>query len=133
MRPDLVPEHCYSPAALAKAYFSAMGIKPPQEKFNIPDRINGIALQSLAADVRNPTSCGRPYPSPISISTHNSPRPLDKVALDNGSASLVIATEPHRAHLLQKLRADSVDVDSVVARGLLDFSHFWMQTRSRHS
>jgi hypothetical protein len=46
---NLTPEHCYSPASVAKAYYSAMGIKPPQEKFKISDRINGIALQSLAA------------------------------------------------------------------------------------
>ena len=38
---------------------------------------------------------------------------------DNGNASLVIATESHRAHLLQKLRADAVDVDAAVERGLL--------------
>jgi hypothetical protein len=49
MRLDLAPERCYSPATLAKAYFSAMGIKPPQEKFRIPDKINGIAMQSFAA------------------------------------------------------------------------------------
>ena len=42
-----------------------------------------------------------------------------EVALDNGNASLVIATESHRAHLLQKLRADAVDVDTAVERGLL--------------
>jgi DNA-binding NarL/FixJ family response regulator len=42
-----------------------------------------------------------------------------KVALDNGYASIVIATESHRAHLLQKLRADGVDVDIAVERGLL--------------
>lgn len=46
---DLVPERCYSPATLDKGYFSAMGIKPPQEKFKIPDEINGIAMQALAA------------------------------------------------------------------------------------
>jgi hypothetical protein len=44
-----VPERCYSSATLAKAYFSAMGIKPPQKKFRIPDDINGIAMQALAA------------------------------------------------------------------------------------
>ena len=42
-----------------------------------------------------------------------------EVALDNGNANLVIATESHRAHLLQKLRADAVDVDTAVERGLL--------------
>src|SRR5438132_1282455 len=36
---DLPPDRCYSPATLAKSYLSAMGIKPPQEKFKIPDRI----------------------------------------------------------------------------------------------
>ncbi len=46
---DLVPERCYSPATLAKEHWSAMGITPPKEKFNIPDRINGIAMQALVA------------------------------------------------------------------------------------
>jgi hypothetical protein len=46
---DLVPERCYSPATLAKEYLSGMGITPPQKKFNIPDRINGIAMQALVA------------------------------------------------------------------------------------
>jgi hypothetical protein len=46
---DLAPERCYSPATLAKAYFSAMGIKPPQEKLKIPDKINGIAAQAFFA------------------------------------------------------------------------------------
>ena len=45
---DLLPDHCYSPATLAKSYLSAMGIKTPQEKFKIPDRINGIAAQASA-------------------------------------------------------------------------------------
>ena len=46
---DLAPERCYSPATLAKAYFSAMRIKPPQQQFNIPDKINGIAMQAFFA------------------------------------------------------------------------------------
>jgi hypothetical protein len=45
---DLRPDRCYSPATLAKSYLSQMGIKPPQEKFKIPDRINGIATQASA-------------------------------------------------------------------------------------
>jgi hypothetical protein len=45
---DLLPDRCYSPATLAKSYLSAMGIKPPQEKFRIPPRINGIAMQASA-------------------------------------------------------------------------------------
>jgi hypothetical protein len=45
---DLPPDRCYSPATLAKSYLSAIGIKPPQEKFKIPDRINGIAAQTSA-------------------------------------------------------------------------------------
>jgi hypothetical protein len=46
---DLAPERCYSPATLAKAYYNAMGITTPQKKFSIPDRINGIAMQSFFA------------------------------------------------------------------------------------
>jgi hypothetical protein len=46
---NIAPERCYSPATLSKGYFAAVGIKPPQEKFNIPDWINGIASQSFAA------------------------------------------------------------------------------------
>jgi len=45
---DLMPDRCYSPATLAKSYLSAMGIKPPQEKFKIPDRIRGVATQASA-------------------------------------------------------------------------------------
>ena len=45
---DLLPDHCYSPATLSRSYFSAMGIKPPQEKFKISDRISGIAAQAGA-------------------------------------------------------------------------------------
>jgi len=46
---DLVPERCYSSATLAKAYLSAMGVKPPEKKFKIPDGINGIAMQAFVA------------------------------------------------------------------------------------
>jgi hypothetical protein len=46
---DLALERCYSPATVSKTYYSKMGVKPPKEKFNIPDRINGIAMQAFAA------------------------------------------------------------------------------------
>jgi hypothetical protein len=46
---DLAPEGCYSPATLAKAALSAMGIKPPQEKFKVSDNMNGIAEQAFFA------------------------------------------------------------------------------------
>ncbi len=46
---DLAAERCYSPATLDAAYLSAMGIKPPQKKFNISDSINGIAMQAFVA------------------------------------------------------------------------------------
>jgi hypothetical protein len=45
---DVEPERCYSSATLAKADFSAMGVKPP-ERFNIPDNISGIASQAFFA------------------------------------------------------------------------------------
>jgi len=59
---DLVPERCYSPATLVKQYYSAMGVKPPQEKHNIADAINGIAMQSLAAGRAECTITRTPEP-----------------------------------------------------------------------
>jgi len=47
--PTLVPERCYSPATLSKNYYSEMGIKSPQQKFKIPDNINGLAAQAFFA------------------------------------------------------------------------------------
>jgi hypothetical protein len=58
----LIPERCYSPATLAKGYFSAMGIKPPQQKFKIPDKINGIASQALFAGRAECTITRTPVP-----------------------------------------------------------------------
>jgi len=41
-----------------------------------------------------------------------------EAALENGNAVVVIATESHRANLLQQLRADGVDVDAAAERKL---------------
>ena len=41
-----------------------------------------------------------------------------EAALESGNAVVVIATEPHRANLLQHLRADGVDVDAAAERKL---------------
>jgi hypothetical protein len=46
---DVAPERCYSPATLAKAYYSAMGMQPPEKKFNIPEKIQAIAMQAASA------------------------------------------------------------------------------------
>lgn len=43
---DLLPEKAYSPATIAKGYLEAMGIVPPLQKFDIPEKIQGIAMQS---------------------------------------------------------------------------------------
>jgi hypothetical protein len=45
----LAPERCYSPATLAKAHDSAMGMEPPETKFNMPQRIHAIAMQAASA------------------------------------------------------------------------------------
>ena len=42
----LNPEQAYSPASIAKAYLDAMGIIPPSQKFQIPDRATGVAMQT---------------------------------------------------------------------------------------
>jgi len=46
---ELAPERCYSPATLSKEYFSAMGMKLPHQKFNIPQSIDGVAMQAFVA------------------------------------------------------------------------------------
>lgn len=43
---SLHPDQAVSPASIAKAYFDVMGIVPPREKFDTPDEIHGIAMQS---------------------------------------------------------------------------------------
>jgi hypothetical protein len=43
---DLLPNNAYSPASVAKSYLDAMGIIKPREKFDIPEQITGIAMQS---------------------------------------------------------------------------------------
>ena len=43
---DLLPEKAYSPATIAKGYLESMGIVPPLQKFDIPEKIQGIAMQS---------------------------------------------------------------------------------------
>jgi hypothetical protein len=43
---SLMPHDAYSPASVAKSYLDEMGIIRPAEKFNIPDEILGICMQS---------------------------------------------------------------------------------------
>jgi hypothetical protein len=43
---ELRPDRVYSPASLAKAYLDEMGIVPPKNKFDVPDKILGIAMQA---------------------------------------------------------------------------------------
>ncbi len=42
---------------------------------------------------------------------------LTKAVLDVGNAVVLLATEPHRTAILQRLRQDSVDVDAVLKQG----------------
>ncbi len=42
----LNPCNAYSPASVAKSYFNAMGIIHPAEKFKIPPKYHGIAMQA---------------------------------------------------------------------------------------
>ena len=43
---DLRSDRAYSAASIAKAYLRKMGVVPPKLKFNVPDRMNGIAMQA---------------------------------------------------------------------------------------
>ena len=44
---DLYPDHAFSPASIAKAYFKKMGLIPPLKKFRLSPRIQGIAAQAF--------------------------------------------------------------------------------------
>jgi hypothetical protein len=59
---NLAPERCYSPATLDKEYLSAMEIMPPQKKFKIPERLNGVAMQALFAGRAESTIRRTPVP-----------------------------------------------------------------------
>jgi hypothetical protein len=41
---SLPPERAYSPASIAKAYYDAMGILPPAQKFGLPSELQGYAM-----------------------------------------------------------------------------------------
>jgi DNA polymerase type B, organellar and viral len=43
---DLYPDQAFSPASMAKSYLDALGVVPPQEKFNVPDAVLGIAMEA---------------------------------------------------------------------------------------
>jgi len=43
---NLRPDRAYSRASIAKAYLRKMGVTPPKEKFRVPDRVSGIAMQA---------------------------------------------------------------------------------------
>jgi hypothetical protein len=53
---DLPPDQAHSSATIAKAYLDAMGVRPPMEKFKIPARMLGIAMEAYyggRAECRN--------------------------------------------------------------------------------
>ncbi|MGI9101076.1 MAG: hypothetical protein ACR2IF_01410 [Terriglobales bacterium] len=43
---SLTPDMAFSPASIAKAYLDALGIVPPAQKFDVPNEILGIAMES---------------------------------------------------------------------------------------
>jgi hypothetical protein len=46
---NLHPDKAYSPVSIAKSYMDAMGIVPPQQKFDIPPEVNGAAMEAFYA------------------------------------------------------------------------------------
>ena len=44
---DLDPDQAYSPASIAKSYLEAMGIEKPAKKFDVPNGILNIAMESF--------------------------------------------------------------------------------------
>jgi len=43
---DLPPEKAYSAASIAKAFLATMGVIPPEQKFQLDDKTQGICMQS---------------------------------------------------------------------------------------
>ncbi len=43
---SLSPDQAYSPASIAKSYLDAMNIKQPEQKFDVPFKVLGIAMES---------------------------------------------------------------------------------------
>ncbi len=79
--PKLYPDKAYSPASIAKAYLDAMGVMPPKQKFNVSDRVLGIAMQAYyggRAECRI-----RRVPVPIVHTDFTSQYPTVNALLDN--------------------------------------------------
>jgi hypothetical protein len=43
---DLPPENAFSAASIAKAFLNTMGVIPPEKKFHLDDKTNGICMQA---------------------------------------------------------------------------------------
>jgi hypothetical protein len=63
---DLNPDGAYSPATIAKSYLTVMKISRPKVRFKIPNKTNGIAMQSYYGEFAR-----RRFPSFIQISRAN--------------------------------------------------------------
>ena len=78
---QLLPDRAYSPASIAKAYLDAMGLIPPKGKFNVSNRVLGIAMQAYyggRAECRT-----RHVPVPIEHTDFTSQYPTVNALLGN--------------------------------------------------
>jgi hypothetical protein len=78
---DLLPDASYSPASIAKAYLDEMGITPPKDKFDVPNKVLGIAMQAYyggRAECRI-----RRVPVPVVHTDFKSQYPTVNTLLDN--------------------------------------------------
>ena len=78
---ELHPDKAVSPASVGKSYLRAMNIIPPKEKFNIPDKIQGIASQAFFG---GRAECGiRKTPVPVVVTDFSSQYPTINSLLGN--------------------------------------------------
>jgi hypothetical protein len=78
---DLNPDKAFSPVSIAKSYMDAMGVIPPQRKFQIPPEINGAAMESFYAG-RSETKI-RKVKAPVVYLDFTSQYPSVNSLLDN--------------------------------------------------
>jgi hypothetical protein len=106
----LWPDQAYSPASVAKSYLDAMGIVPPKQKFKVPHRMLGIAMQAYyggRAECRI-----RHVPVPVVHTDFTSQYPTVNALLGNGEiltakdVSFADATDEVRG-LLRKITLES--------------------------
>lgn len=109
---DLPPERAYSAASIAKAFLKTMGVVPPQQKFQLDDKTNGICMQAYyggRAEIRI-----RHNPVPVVYTDFTSQYPTVNTLLRLWS--LLIAEQVRVVDATEEVKSfvDSVDINHLL-------------------